>query len=97
MSDAVATLLAEARAKRERAKRAKRLAGEISTPDVVRALLDYADRLEGLAVAAEERALTAICEDAGAQSRHKSSGRRNSGDAPQEASLATEHRAPAQR
>jgi hypothetical protein len=42
MPEPVVALLEQARANRERAKRAKRLAGEIPTPDIVLTLLDYA-------------------------------------------------------
>jgi hypothetical protein len=46
--------------KRLESKRAKRLAGDITTPDVPRPLLDYAEQLERLAVEAEERAFALI-------------------------------------
>jgi hypothetical protein len=56
MPEPVVALLDQARASRERAKRAKRLAGHIATPDVILTLLDYAQALERLAIEAEERA-----------------------------------------
>lgn len=60
MSEGVILLLGQARANRERAKRAERLAGDITTPDVAGTLLAYAKELERLAVEAEERAFALI-------------------------------------
>jgi CBS domain-containing protein len=60
MSEAVSILLEQARAHRAQAERAKRLAGDITTRDVARSLSDYAEALERLAVAAEERAFALI-------------------------------------
>jgi hypothetical protein len=60
MSQAVVVLLEQARANRRQAERAKRLAGNITTRDAVRSLLDYAQELERLAVEAEERAFALI-------------------------------------
>jgi hypothetical protein len=60
MSQGVIPLLEQARAIRERAKRAERLAGNITTRDVTGTLLAYAEELEQLAVEAEERAFALI-------------------------------------
>jgi hypothetical protein len=60
MSEGVIPLLEQARASRERARRAERLAGGTTTPNVAQRLLDYAWALERLAVEAEERAFALI-------------------------------------
>jgi hypothetical protein len=72
VSQAVSILLDEARAHRAQAKRAKRLAGDITAPDVVRSLLDYAQALDRLAVETEERAFALI--EATAKLRAKNTG-----------------------
>jgi hypothetical protein len=69
MSEGVIPLLGQARANRERAKRAERLAGGITTSDVACRLLDYAQALERLAVEAEERAFALIEAPAKTQAR----------------------------
>jgi hypothetical protein len=53
-------LLEQARVHRAQAERAKRLAGDITAPDVVRSLLDYAQARDRLAVETEERAFALI-------------------------------------
>jgi hypothetical protein len=60
MCEGIIVLLEQARASRERARRAERLAGDIPTRDVARALLAYAEQLERLAVEAEERAFALV-------------------------------------
>jgi hypothetical protein len=72
MSQAVSILLEQARAHHAQAERAKRLAGAITTRDVARRLLDYAQARERLAVEAEERAFALI--EATAKTRAKSAG-----------------------
>jgi CBS domain-containing protein len=72
MSQAISILLEQARAHRMQAERAIRLAGAITTRDVARRLLDYAQALERLAVEAEERACALI--EATAKTRAKSAG-----------------------
>jgi hypothetical protein len=62
------TLIEQARANREKADRAKRLASGIAAQDVVRHLLTYAQTLERLAVDAEDRAIALI------EARAKSAG-----------------------